>query len=76
MPRILGSDNFLFVDIGADEPVIVRQPGKPPSRSAPPDARPAPGICTASTPMTRRSADPTLRAPVARSGRDICRSYP
>ena len=24
----LGSDNFLFVDIGASEPVIVRQPGK------------------------------------------------
>lgn len=24
----LGSDNFLFVDIGADEPLVVRQPGK------------------------------------------------
>ena len=24
----LGSDNFLFLDIGADEPVLVRQPGK------------------------------------------------
>jgi multiple sugar transport system ATP-binding protein len=24
----LGSDNYLFVDIGADEPLIVRQPGK------------------------------------------------
>ncbi len=24
----LGSDNFLFVDIGAGEPVVVRQPGK------------------------------------------------
>ncbi|WBU65466.1 ABC transporter ATP-binding protein [Paracoccus aerodenitrificans] len=24
----LGSDNFLFVDIGAEEPVVVRQPGK------------------------------------------------
>jgi multiple sugar transport system ATP-binding protein len=24
----LGSDNFLFVDIGATEPLIVRQPGK------------------------------------------------
>ncbi|OYU19974.1 MAG: sugar ABC transporter ATP-binding protein [Rhodobacteraceae bacterium PARR1] len=24
----LGSDNFLFVEIGSDEPVIVRQPGK------------------------------------------------
>ena len=24
----LGSDNFLFVDIGAEEPLIVRQPGK------------------------------------------------
>ncbi len=24
----LGSDNFLFVDIGAQEPVLVRQPGK------------------------------------------------
>ena len=24
----LGSDNFLFVDVGSEEPVIVRQPGK------------------------------------------------
>ncbi|RMC32375.1 ABC transporter ATP-binding protein [Paracoccus alkanivorans] len=24
----LGSDNYLFVEIGADEPVVVRQPGK------------------------------------------------
>lgn len=24
----LGSDNFLFVDIGAEEPLVVRQPGK------------------------------------------------
>ena len=24
----LGSDNYLFVDIGSDEPVLVRQEGK------------------------------------------------
>jgi len=24
----LGSDNYLFVDLGAKEPLIVRQPGK------------------------------------------------